>query len=454
MYLAAACAPDLDSLSATYSATSNGGTSGTIDNPEGGNDTGNGGSGPITPVNPCANKVKDSKESDVDCGGTSTCDRCTRNAKCTSNNDCESEFCKSGRCTDPTCTDKVKNQGETGTDCGGPCLPCDIGVACAGDADCTGEYCLDKVCADHCTSGKTESDETDTDCGGSCTIACGDNKACKEATDCKSLICSNNKCQVPTCSDQVKNQDESDKDCGGVCAATKPCAVSFHCNTEADCESWVCSKTTGKCVADSVTVAAADIIDDFEDGDLNLAALGTPPRVGNWYTYGDGTGIVTEDIATVKRGTGTKVLRGTGKDFTKWGSGVGTDLNNKGTKGTWDASAYAAITFWARVAAPAAGLAVTVALPDIDTDKLTQNHTCDDAVQGCDHHYFKTVSVTSGWQRFVIAFNDVALEPGGAQIDKMPVPAFKPGALSSVQFRINSGVTYDLYIDDVAFVKP
>src|SRR6478609_8621957 len=25
----------------------------------------------------CANKIKDSKESDVDCGGTSKCDRCT-----------------------------------------------------------------------------------------------------------------------------------------------------------------------------------------------------------------------------------------------------------------------------------------------------------------------------------------------------------------------------------------
>jgi len=445
LYLASACAPDLDSLSAEYSAI--GGTSGSGSS-EGGMDNGSGGT--PTPVDICGNNKKDSSESDVDCGGTGKCDRCATGNNCTANRDCETGICKTGHCVDPTCNDKLKNQDETGVDCGGSCKPCDLGVNCDSNDDCEGMYCVDHKCGDHCTSGVTDADETAIDCGGSCPDACDNGQGCTEADDCKSKICSNKSCQAPTCSDQVLNQDESDKDCGGICAATKPCAVGKTCNSPADCESWICSGA-GKCQADTVIVGANDMIDDFEDGDFNLLALGTPARVGNWYAYGDSTGIVAEDIAMIKRGASTKGIRGTGKDFTGWGSGIGVDLNNKGTKLTWDASAYNSVTFWARVAAPTTGLSVTVLMQDIDTDKLTSGKTCDPDVQGCDHHYFKVISVTTNWQRFVIAFADLMPEPG---TKPEPVPAFKPGAISSVQFRVNSGITYDLYVDDVAFVKP
>lgn len=464
LYLAVACAPDLDSLSASYSSMSVGGTTSSggsdVETPEGGsgNTTSHGGSAPVN-TDTCANEVKDSKESDVDCGGTSKCVRCARNAKCTSNNDCDSSYCKNGRCTDPTCTDGVLNQEETGTDCGGPCLPCDLDVPCATNADCDGDYCKDngtmKVCADHCTSGVKEADETSADCGGSCS-PCADNKSCKVAADCISKLCVNGSCQKATCTDQVLNQDESDIDCGGACVPAKACAVNLHCNSEADCASWICSKTTAKCLEDAVApkILADDIIDDFEDGDLALPALGTPARVGGWYGYGDGSGTVTEDIATINRGASLHGIHGSGKNFTSWGSGIGVDLNaSGGTKQTWDASAYNAVTLWARVSTPTTGLAVTFLLPDIDTDKLTVGHTCDGANSGCDHHYFKSLAVTTGWQRFTIPFDDLTLEPGGSLPNMMPVPPFNKAKISSVQFRVQSGITYELYVDDIAFVK-
>ncbi|HYQ05167.1 MAG TPA: hypothetical protein VER96_41105 [Polyangiaceae bacterium] len=453
LYVASACTPDLDSLcaqstcaQATFAANSVGGTGGTDGNPEGGTDsTNNAGSGNATAVDTCTNKVKDSKESDVDCGGLSKCDRCTKNAKCTSNNDCESDYCKNGRCTEPTCTDGVLNQDETGTDCGGSCLPCDIDLPCAGNSDCDGGYCKDMVCTDHCKSGVKEADETDKDCGGKTCGPCADTKGCKAASDCTSKLCVNSSCQKASCTDQVLNQDESDIDCGGACAATKPCSVGLRCNSEADCASWICSTTTAKCVADAVAdkYGPNDIIDDFEDGDIStLPALGG--RVGNWYAYGDGTGSGLAEALVVNRGASKQALHAKGMNFSKWGSGVGTDINHSSDKLPYDASAYVGVTFWARSATGTAAL--NVALPDIDTDALTKGKTC----TTCDHHYFKAVTATTAWQRFTIMFADLSLESGDA-----PEPtAFKPGAMSSVQFRFAPGTAYDVYIDDLAFLKP
>lgn len=435
--LAGACAPDLDSLSAEYSANSSGGTGGKSVNAEGGNNTGNntstGGSGP---VDTCTNGNKDSKESDVDCGGSSKCDRCAKNAKCTMNSDCESVFCKAGRCTDPTCTDKVQNQDETAVDCGGPCLPCDINQPCKINTDCEGQYCLDGLCADHCTSGIPEADETDKDCGGATCEPCDDKLKCNDEADCKSKICTNGHCVVPTCSDGVKNQGESEVDCGAPCAPAKACGLGVHCNSEADCQSWICSSTTAKCIADTVVVPPADVIDDFEDGDFNVSPLGG--RAGNWYPFGDGTGSYGLDILSINRGASIKGIHTKGKDFTNWGSGIGVDMQS--AKAPYNAGAYSGVTFWAKAAT---AQPVLIVFPDIDTDPGGKLCTT------CDHHYNKTIQVGTGWQRFVVNFADLLLENG-----TIPEPTgFKADGLVSVQFRFAPNQSYELFVDDLAFVK-
>ncbi|HET7540857.1 MAG TPA: hypothetical protein VFK05_13335 [Polyangiaceae bacterium] len=445
LYLTQACVPDLDSLAASYSATNYGGTGGTsVQIPEGGSgddtsvdNTSNGGSAPAPDT--CSNNKQDAKESDVDCGGISKCERCGASSKCTANNDCESAYCKHGTCTTPTCDDGIKNQDETSVDCGGHCDPCEIGLLCDSDLDCAGEYCLDngknKVCADHCTSDVKEADETDIDCGGSCD-PCADDKGCRKADDCTSGNCSNQHCQKPSCSDGIQNQNESATDCGGVCATTKPCAVGVSCNNEADCESWICSSATGKCVADTTVVGANDIIDDFEDGDFVVSPLGG--RVGNWYIYGDGTGIQSFDVMLIDRGASKKGIHTKGKDFTKWGAGMGTDMLS--AKTPYNAGAYSGVTFWARAAAT---LPVLIVFPDVDTDPGGKLCTT------CDHHYNKTVQVTTGWQRFTVNFTELTLESG-----TIPEPtAFKPDGLISVQFRMAPSQTYELFVDDLAFVK-
>lgn len=433
-----ACAPDLDSLSADYVADA-GGSAGSSNPGKGGSS----GSGPV-PAS-CENLDRDPDESDVDCGGKSECKRCGGGRRCSSNSDCDSDFCKNKLCVAPSCGDGVKNQDETAVDCGGVCAPefgCEVGVACTVNQDCKSEYCFEDACADHCTSGVADADETDKDCGGSCE-QCDDKKRCLESADCKSLLCSNNECQPASCSDKVLNQDESDKDCGGVCAAEgKLCSLTQRCNSGADCDSFVCSKN--KCIAD-IDVPAGDVIDGFEDGDFVLPVPAVGNRVGNWYVYGDGTGTVTDEVKSMPRGPVSKmVMHTSGSDFTYWGSGLGVDLNNTGSgvseKDVYDASEYSGVTFWARAEAP---LMVSVVLPDGNTD------AAGDVCTTCDHHWFKPVQVDSEWKRYTVTFDSLALENGGA-----PVPtAFDPERLVALQFRLASGQTYDLWLDDVAFVK-
>ncbi|MEJ1960353.1 MAG: hypothetical protein WDO56_01865 [Gammaproteobacteria bacterium] len=225
---------------------------------------------------------------------------------------------------------------------------CSDGSVCSVNQDCSGAYCKDLVCTDHCTSGQLEADESDEDCGGASCAPCQDTLHCAQDSDCASHVCDSNSCQHPTCSDQTRNQDESDKDCGGVCADAKPCANDAGCNAPSDCASYVC--TNKKCVADLV-VAAADVIDDFEDGNVLLPtpASNHGNRVGSWYTFGDGGGVSSREVVAMKRGPSVKVLHTTGAGFNNWGSGISVDFNNDGTtKKPYDASGHSAVTFWAR----------------------------------------------------------------------------------------------------------
>src|SRR3954471_15365116 len=105
LYFAAACTPDLDALSAEYSATAGGGLgmSGSNNSDDGGTGDAsgagntstagrNGNSGGAPAVDTCQNRKQDSNESDVDCGGTSKCTRCVEDARCSTHADCESDY--------------------------------------------------------------------------------------------------------------------------------------------------------------------------------------------------------------------------------------------------------------------------------------------------------------------------------------------------------------------------
>ncbi|MEM7814715.1 MAG: hypothetical protein QXF55_00020 [Candidatus Aenigmatarchaeota archaeon] len=70
----------------------------------------------------CWNGIRDVDETDVDCGGV--CMPCEIGKECKRDIDCALGICYEGVCTPSTCYNGVQDDGETGVDCGGPCPPC------------------------------------------------------------------------------------------------------------------------------------------------------------------------------------------------------------------------------------------------------------------------------------------------------------------------------------------
>jgi hypothetical protein len=148
----------------------------------------------------CSDGSKDGTETDMDCGGVA-CQGCGAGLSCTSNTDCAGGLrCSSGKCvTVASCTDGVKNEDETDTDCGGTTCTarCADGGKCLVSSDCGATSFCDtangKICRPNtCTDGTTDGGETDQDCGGPC-VGCASGKTCSVNSDCSSDNCKMNK---------------------------------------------------------------------------------------------------------------------------------------------------------------------------------------------------------------------------------------------------------------------
>jgi hypothetical protein len=450
-------------------ATSSGGTGGTGGtNGEGATSSGgstnnSGGSGGGTAVDTCVDGTLSADESDVDCGGPSDCRRCDVNEVCSVHSDCSVGFCESNRCTEPVCDDSLQNGNETDVDCGGECAPtnrCDEGQHCDLNGDCDTGFCEDGACASHCLSAMKDGDETDVDCGGSLCDDCANGNACEADTDCNSGICTNAICVAPSCSDGLKNQDEPATDCGGVCSAdltaltAKRCAMDDACAVANDCDSFVC--TAQKCVPEA-PYDPSDVIDTFEDQNNTLPT--NEGRKGIWYKFHDSAGtdhaFGIEGIPGTRGAASQYAVHTSGSGYTQWGAGIGVDLNSSGaTKYAYDASAYVGVTFWARTATTAAsGKAIKVLFPDGNSvynvaGGLT---ACKDiptvgaALNNCDKHLYVPITLTDAWKKYTVSFADVVSDGGYTTtlaIDQ----------LVSIQFRTNTGATFDFWIDDLVFI--
>ena len=186
----------------------------------------------------CHNGIKDSLETDIDCGGF--CPTCEVLPTCNDGeqNGNETGIDCGGSCPicipEATCSDGIQNGDEEGVDCGGSCADsCNLADLCSdglmnGDEegiDCGGS-CPNDCPAASCFDGVLNGDETGVDCGGSC-VACptcsdGIQNGIETGIDCGGNcpdVCQGG----PTCSDGIQNGDETDVDCGGSC---DPCITS------------------------------------------------------------------------------------------------------------------------------------------------------------------------------------------------------------------------------------
>jgi hypothetical protein len=191
---------------------------------------------------------------------------------CDAGDQCPSGVCLANVCQAPTCDDRVANGSETALDCGGGSCPgCPVGAACFLGTDCAAGGCSGGICQPTCTSGAEcpsgvcsggycrvpncadgvqNGSETDLDCGGpapTC-LRCADGEGCGAASDCSSGVCAGGACQVPTCSDGVRNGSETDVDCGGP--GCPDCGLGEDCDVAGDCASGVCG-ANGVCTCGS-----------------------------------------------------------------------------------------------------------------------------------------------------------------------------------------------------------
>ena len=115
---------------------------------------------------------------------------CLVGEPCLYNSDCESFSCNGDVCIAATCTDAIKNNGESDIDCSGLCDKCDLGSSCEIDDDCESGICDSGKCSTGgaCNNGKKDGTETDVDCGGSCN-GCDIGQICLDGGDCLSENC-------------------------------------------------------------------------------------------------------------------------------------------------------------------------------------------------------------------------------------------------------------------------
>jgi hypothetical protein len=159
------------------------------------------------------------------CNGAGRCVQCVESSTCP----LDKKNCSFGRCVPLHCVDNFLDMGETALDCGGnECAPCKDGLACNGGIDCVSNVCQGqpKVCKPaNCNDGVTNGSETDIDCGGKCAaqgLRCNPGHKCARPEDCASGVCQAGFCQMPICTDGVKNGAETDIDCGGSCGPCLP----------------------------------------------------------------------------------------------------------------------------------------------------------------------------------------------------------------------------------------
>lgn len=188
------------------------------------------------------------------------------------------------------------------------------------------------------------------------------------------------------------------------------------------------------------------MIDDFED--LTPASLVVDGRAGGWYPYNDETlggqqllEFVLDDSTPAP---GNAALHTTGRGFPTFsGFGLGLRWTETGSESCYyDASYYSGLRFWAR---GSASLRVTLQNPSVRG--VGSGGTCPSSEVCFDAHGLG-VTIGAEWQEYRIEFESVTQAGFGLEVG-----AFRPEQLAAIEFQLGAGTTYEMWLDDIAFVR-
>jgi hypothetical protein len=266
-----------------------------------------------------------------------------------------------------------------------------------------------------------------------------------------------------------------------------------------------CSSKSGGTTPDSGMTSGCPVMDDLiSDFNTDNGVYPVDGRTGGWYTYGDKSGRGTLDpaeggAATPDLETGnpncpgaTGSLHVISMGFADWGSAMGVDFAAKVNtdagvaKGTYDASKYKGISFWARAASPIPFVQVSVldpytAIPSVLSvdqqciyDSSMPDKNCSPYLVKFGYGYmgealtpvmadypkFINTQIDSTWRRFEILFSDMkqdSTNPGR----KSPNDTLATSQITGMAIQINTDhstvpptpTNWEMWLDDVHFIK-
>jgi hypothetical protein len=146
----------------------------------------------------------------------------------------------------------------------------------------------------------------------------------------------------------------------------------------------------------------------------------------------------------------------TGMGCSVFGAGVGTDLaapastdagatTGSAAKTPYDVSAYSGISFWVRADK---GSSIRFKMPMTDDTKTTDGGNCvDSATSKCSDDFGANIALTKSWVKKTVMFSTMKQEGWGKKF------TWTPAHVTSIQFQVPVVAAFDVWIDDVSFVK-
>jgi hypothetical protein len=202
-----------------------------------------------------------------------------------------------------------------------------------------------------------------------------------------------------------------------------------------------------KCDGDLVP-AADGLIDDYEDGNGQMATVGG--REGYWYTAKDPNGSTIEIPASGAEpqdggaGGSTKAFHIKGQTSGAqgaWGVEYGVNpLNDKTLQ--YDASKFAGVAFKAKKAGDTDKVRVNVG--DINT------HPNGGLCKMCYNHFRKDFTLTDEWKDYQLTWGELQQRPGWG--DPRP-KSITPDKALVISFAFEGGKPFEAWIDDVTFLE-